>query len=96
VPWFYFDLREGANFTPDDEGLECDSLDIAEREAAIAAAEIGRDRLPKVDPRRVTVEVRNEQGQRVTTVTVSMEIHRVAPPPEHPDDETRSPHPWSA
>jgi hypothetical protein len=51
VPRFYFDVREGAQFIPDDEGLEFDSLDDAEREAAITAAEIGRDRLPKGDAR---------------------------------------------
>ena len=39
---FYFDVREGASFIPDEEGLEFDSLDAAEREAATAAAEIGR------------------------------------------------------
>jgi hypothetical protein len=37
VPRFYFDVREGASFTPDEEGLEFDSLDAAEREAAASA-----------------------------------------------------------
>jgi hypothetical protein len=85
VPRFYFDVREGAQFIPDDEGLEFDSLDDAEQEAAITAAEIGRDRLPKGGAREVTVELKNEHRQRVLTVTVSMEIHRVdsepLPPP---------------
>ncbi len=81
---FYFDVREGSRFVPDEVGLEFNSLDAAEREAAEAAAEIGRDRLPKVDDRRVTVEMRNEHGQRMLTVTVSMEIDRVEPPPEPP------------
>jgi hypothetical protein len=84
VPRFYFDVREGASFTPDDEGLEFASLDAAERIAAEAAAEIGRDRLPKGDAREVTVELRNEHRQRVLTVTVSLEIHRVNPEPLPP------------
>jgi hypothetical protein len=63
-------------------GLEFDSVDAAEYEAARGAAEIGRDRLPKGDAREVTVELRNEYGQRVLTVTVSMEIKRVDPPPQ--------------
>jgi hypothetical protein len=78
VPRFYFDIREGARFIPDETGLEFDSLDAAEREAASAAAEIGRDQLPKGDAREITVELKNEHRQRVLTVTVSMEIHRVA------------------
>lgn len=40
MPRFYFDVREGEKFIPDEEGLEFDSLDAAEREAATAAAEI--------------------------------------------------------
>ncbi len=81
---FYFDVREGARFVPDELGLEFDSLEAAEREAATAAAEIGRDRLPKGDAREVTVELKNEHRQRVLTVTVSLEIDRVQPPPESP------------
>ena len=84
MPRFYFDVREGAHFTPDDQGFEFDSLDDAEREAAVTAAEISRNRLPKSDARAVTVEVRNEHRQRVLTVTVSLEIHRVEPPPDPP------------
>jgi hypothetical protein len=81
MPRFYFDVREGTRFIPDDEGLAFDSLEAAEREAATAAAEIGRYRLPKGDAREVTVELKNEHRQRVLTVTITMEIHRVDPPP---------------
>ncbi len=84
MPRFYFDVREGSRFVPDEEGLEFDSLDAAEREAATAAAEIGRNLLPKGLAREVTIELRNEHRQRVLTVTVSMEIDRVEPPPEPP------------
>ena len=84
MPRFYFDVREGTSFTRDDEGLEFDSLDAAERMAAEAAAEIGRDRLPKGDARDITVEVRNEHSQRVLTVTVTLELYRVDPEPLPP------------
>jgi hypothetical protein len=84
MPQFYFDVRDGTSFAPDEEGLEFDSLEAAEREAATAAAEIGRDRLPKDNTREITVEVRNEHRQRVLTVKVSMEIERVEPPPQPP------------
>jgi hypothetical protein len=36
MPRFYFDVREGACFIPDEEGLEVANLDQAEREAAKA------------------------------------------------------------
>jgi hypothetical protein len=80
---YFFDVREGARFTPDDEGFDFDSLDAAEHEAASTAAEIGRDRLP-TGAGAVTVEVKNEHHQRVLTVTVTMEVERVDPAPEPP------------
>lgn len=84
MPRFYFDVREGARFIPDDEGLEFANLDAAEHEAACTAAEIGRDRLPTGDAREITIEVRNEHRQRVLTVRVSMGVDRVEPPPRPP------------
>jgi hypothetical protein len=84
MPRFYFDVREGARFVPDEEGLEFPDLDAAEREAAESAASIGRDLLPKGDAREVTVEVKNEHRQRVITVTVSMQLARVDPSPDPP------------
>jgi hypothetical protein len=51
MPRFYFDVREGARFVADEAGLELDSLDAAEVEAAIGSADIGQDRLPKGDSR---------------------------------------------
>ncbi|WP_262029191.1 DUF6894 family protein [Microvirga sp. Mcv34] len=84
MPRFYFDVREGTRFIPDADGLEFESLDAAEHAAAEAAAEIGRDRLPKSDARDITIEVKNEHRQRVLTVTITMAIHRVDPEPLPP------------
>jgi hypothetical protein len=74
----------GTSFPPDEEGLEFDSFETAKREAAAAAAEIRRDRLPKADAREIAVEVRNGHHQRVLTVTVVRTIHRVDPEPLPP------------
>ena len=79
MPRFYFDVREGARFIPDEVGVDLDSLDAAEHEAARAAADIWRDQLPKGDARDVTVEVKDDQGQQVMMVRVSMEVHRTSP-----------------
>jgi hypothetical protein len=78
------------------QGLEFDSLDTAEQEAARVAAETSRDQLPKVNAYEVTVEVKDEHGQRVLTVTMALMVYRVSPPPEPPDVEGRSPNPWGA
>jgi hypothetical protein len=84
MPLFYFDVREGQRFVPDDVGLEYPDIDRAERAAAEAAAEMGRDLLPNSDAREVTIEVKNEHRQRVITVSVAMHIDRVLPSPTPP------------
>jgi hypothetical protein len=55
---FFFDIREGCRFISDEEGLEFSDIAAAEYEAARAAADIGRDLLPKGDLRTIVVEVR--------------------------------------
>src|SRR5215204_2941299 len=89
MPRFFFDVREGVRFTPDDDGLEFPNIDAAEHEAAECAAAIGRDLLPKGTARSVTVEVRNQFGQRVITATVTLAVDRVDPLPTPPGDNAR-------
>ena len=81
MPRFYFDIREGPRFTPDEEGLEFASLDGAEREATKAVAEMGRDRLPSGGARDIGIEVRDEHHRFVLAVMLSMRIRRVDPSP---------------
>lgn len=78
MPRFYFDVHEDGKVILDEEGLEFDSLDAAEREAAITAAEIGRECLPKCRTRNIKVEIRDQHGQRVCAVRVSIEVQRQA------------------
>jgi hypothetical protein len=85
MPLFYFDVREGSCFISDADGIELHDLDAAEREAAEAAAELGRERLSFSKDRSIVIEVRNEHGQRILTATVSLQIVRVKPTPSwHP------------
>lgn len=84
MPLFFFDVREGVRFVPDERGLELPDIGAAEQEAAEAAAEIGRDLLPRGTARSVTVEVRNEDGKRVITATVALAVDRVHPDPTSP------------
>jgi hypothetical protein len=81
---FYFDIREGGRLIPHDEdGFEFVNLDDAEREAALTALEVARDVLPTGKAGEVKVEIRDDNGQHVVTVTVSVGIRREpgAPPP---------------
>jgi hypothetical protein len=89
VARYYLDIHDGEQLVRDDEGSAFDSLDAAVQGAARSAAEIGTSRLAKGDTSDVVIVVRDQQDQRVGTVTASMVIkQRVLRPQE--------PHPWSA
>ena len=78
---YFFDIRDGMDLMRDDEGTEFGSVDAAVPGAARSAAEIGTGRLAKGDFRDVVLEVRDEHGRRVGTVTASMRIERRDPAP---------------
>jgi hypothetical protein len=76
VARFYFDVHDGTNLWRDDEGSEFASLDAALQAAARSAAELGMNQLAKSTPGNlvITIEVRNEQNQRICTVTASTKL----------------------
>ena len=84
MPRFYFDVREDGKFFPDEDGQELADVDAAELEAAYSAASICHDLLPTGKTRQVVLEVRNDQGQRVLTATVTFEIARAESAPIAP------------
>jgi hypothetical protein len=86
---YYFDIYNRPQSIHDDEGSEFDSLDVAMQAAARSATEIETSRLAKGDTRDVVIEVRDEQNQRVGTVTASMKIEQHVSRP-------RGSHSWSA
>jgi hypothetical protein len=79
MPRYYFDIQKGMTVTPDPDGLELDDLGAAECEAVRTVAEIGRHLLPASEARDVAIAVRNEHGEPVMTVTLSLTIERTAP-----------------
>jgi hypothetical protein len=81
VARYYIDIHDGEQLVRDDEGSEFDSLDAAVQGAARSAAEIGTSRLAKGDTSDVIIEVRDQQDQRVVTVTASMKIEWYYPLP---------------
>ena len=72
MPRFHLDVREGSCFWPDDEGSEFADLEAAEHEAVVTAISIGRELLRNGNERALTVDVRDDQGQRVTEVTMTV------------------------
>jgi hypothetical protein len=77
VPRFYFDVREGAQVTRDDVGLDLESLDAAEAEAIRSAAEISRESMPSARASEIMVQVRDERGEQIIIVAISMTVRRM-------------------
>jgi hypothetical protein len=74
VARYYLDIHDGEQLVRDDEGSAFVSLDALVQGVARSAAEIGTSRLAKGDTSDVVIEVRDQQDQRVVTVTASMTI----------------------
>jgi hypothetical protein len=75
MPRFYFDVSNGPNFIPDEEGFELGSLDAAEHEATQTLVQLGRDWLAR--SREVSIQVRDEQHRQVLALSVAMSIERL-------------------
>ncbi len=62
---YYFDLREGDQFAPDEEGLELASLQRVQEEAARSLADMARDSIRREPDGRahdMAIEVRDSDG----------------------------------
>jgi hypothetical protein len=61
---YYFDMRDGDGFAPDEEGLELPDIEAAREEAALSLADMARDavRISRRNARLMQIEVRNDNG----------------------------------
>ncbi len=73
---FYFDVLNGDSLTRDYEGIDLKGLNAAEVMVVQAAAEIGHESLPKRRSLETCVRVRDEHGEAVLSVVVSMTVRR--------------------
>lgn len=77
---YYFDMREGDEIAPDEDGLEFFSLAKVQEEAAHTLADMARDAVRQFHERnahRLSVEVRDEDGPvLVIACTFDVKRHR--------------------
>ena len=64
MPRYYFDVRDGDEVAPDEEGLELSSIEAVREEAALSLADMARDAVRKNHDgaRLMAVEVRDDNG----------------------------------
>jgi len=71
---FYFDIRDGAELTRDDVGVELPDANAARLQATIALTEMARDYLPRDgDERRLSIHVRDADSPQFD-VTLDYEL----------------------
>jgi hypothetical protein len=77
---YYFDVREGDDISPDDEGMKLASLEAVETEAARALTEMARDTVrSRLDGsgHQMTIDVRDDDGPILqVTFTLAIVRHR--------------------
>jgi hypothetical protein len=81
---YYFDIREGDELAPDDEGLELSTVQAVQEEAARSLAEMARDAVRKHHDgaaHRMAIEVRDDDGP-VLEVKLTFETNRHRRSPE--------------
>lgn len=77
MPRYYFDIRDGESFIPDDEGLEFPSLEEARKHAAIALADMARDIMPNGTKHEIAIEVRDEAKEPLLQTILRFEVRRL-------------------
>jgi hypothetical protein len=76
MPRFYFDVREEDGVTSDEVGVELESLEAAERAAIRMVTGIGHESLSKDRSSEIEVQVKDNEGFLLLTVTISVVVRR--------------------
>ena len=79
MPRYYFDIREGDDLAPDDEGLELPSIERVQEEAARSLADMARDAVRKPHDgadHDMAIEVRDDTGP-LLQVKFTFHVHQL-------------------
>jgi kynurenine formamidase len=69
-------VREENRVSPDEVGVESESVEAAEREAIRKVTGIGHDSLSKDRASEIEAQVKDNKGFLLLTMTVSVVVHR--------------------
>ena len=72
MPRFFFDTYDGDFFAPDNEGQDLEGIEAAKLMAQEALPNMAEDKLPDGDQRVFVVSVRDEAGQVVLRVSLTL------------------------
>ena len=72
MPRFFFDTYDGDFFAPENEGQDLEGIEAAKLIAQEALPDMASDKLPDGDQRVFIVSVRDEAGQVVLRVSLTL------------------------
>lgn len=73
---YFFDIRQGDNFIPDDEGIELPHVEAAQMEAARSLANLVRDKVDSQPFSLMAIQVRDSDSPVVEAKFVWELLHR--------------------
>ncbi|NBJ13931.1 DUF6894 family protein [Microvirga arsenatis] len=80
MPHYYFDIYLGPNFLPDEDGQDCENLDVAEMEATSTAFDLGLSHMLNRDVRDIRIAVKDDDRQQMLNIVISMKSERIGLP----------------
>jgi Domain of unknown function (DUF6894) len=78
VPRFYFDIRSGDTFTPDEEGVEFANTKEARSDASQTLGEMINDAMPNGEHCEMAVEVRGPDKRALFKIKITFEVEPLA------------------
>ena len=79
---FYFDLRDGDEFAPDEEGVELPGIREAREEASRTLGAMSKDAMPDGQHRNMAIEVRSSDKRPLLKVAITFEVEPLAEDPQ--------------
>ncbi len=69
MPRFFFDMLDGREWSPDEEGLEFPDLDAARRDAQVTIGQVVKDIVPDGNEDVIVLRIRDDAGKTALMIS---------------------------
>ena len=78
MPRFYFDIRDGQRFVPDEDGLEFPTINEARNDASRTLGQMMKEAMPDGHHHDMAVEVRGDNKRPLLKVQITFDVEALA------------------
>ena len=78
MPRFYFDIREGNSFVPDEDGLDFPTINEARDDASRTLGQMMKEAMPDGQHHDMAVEVRGDNKRPLLKVQITFDVEALA------------------